>query len=1126
MQLHGVVAAIVASVVAAINAATSAAQAAGRAGRRRTPDAAQLASALAEAANERIPMFNSTKRSLDESRFVVAVMGRFKAGKSTSLNAFLGHRLQPAAVQPETAVPVEVLHAPARTTPLLRIAGSGGQPEELVEGPEAIRARLEAINDEARANPDTLARFDGRLTVEAPLELLKTLPANEARFSFFDVAGKGEFGAEHLSAASDSILRIANYVIVMMEYTKMNEAEGTAALVQLMQQRPHLFETRPGEAWPRVLVLLNKVDAYSSDDQRSVKPADAPAWVSAQLRKAGVEISPECILPFSARGALRARLYLLGRATDAEKVELFGENWLKKAEDLIHAKARAGLEKSGLAAVEEWLRALYVDTRRQLAASAADEIRAGLAAIAECAEAELAGAVAAAEEGAGAVDAAAEALACAESFSRAVSAGLELPELLAAGPFEAALSHRVQAVLAAGAALASGDAAARAAARNRLDWPEAVARFDAAALEADGDARYLAAELRLVPGVAGAKAAEALAGPSAERLRGRLAAAAAAVGVPAPALAALGAGPVLAALEAVAGASPAVQWGAVPPPAKREWKETVTEKKTVLRPVEVEVQESYVEHEPRTRVVKKQVPEEYMEDVPVRTWRDDDEHAFWPWSVLGVMLVAGRRNATEGGLYEIKTRQFEVPGLLGIIVGRRHVNEHTLVRKEFAPRRSWRELWLPLRRAPELWTLLRKRSPVSAGLELPELLAAGPFEAALSHRVQAVLAAGAALASGDAAARAAARNRLDWPEAVARFDAAALEADGGCGGEGTEAEAAARAAELRTAVERYLAAELRLVPGVAGAKAAEALAGPSAERLRGRLAAAAAAVGVPAPALAALGAGPVLAALEAVAGASPAVQWGAVPPPAKREWKETVTEKKTVLRPVEVEVQESYVEHEPRTRVVKKQVPEEYMEDVPVRTWRDDDEHAFWPWSVLGVMLVAGRRNATEGGLYEIKTRQVEVPGLLGIIVGRRHVNEHTLEPCVEPVVKQRTVTKVKERALAEAARPALDALNKSAAERAAAAQAALAAARADEAEARRVLEELAAARATLDTALDAAPTSGAASTPAPPTSEPTAPAADDETRAVQRLAEGGALEDVGSQLTLERLRINGAFGG
>eukprot|EP00741_Cyanophora_paradoxa_P010267 tig00020510_g9940.t1 len=629
-----------------IKAATSAAQAAGRETRRRTPDADQLASALADAANEFIRVLDKTKRSLDESQFVVGVMGRFKAGKSTTLNAFLGQRLQPAATQPETAVPVEVVHTPGRTTPLLRIAGAGDQLGELVEGAESIRARLEAINDEARANHDTLALFDGRLTVEAPLELLTDLPSSETRFSFFDAAGKGEFGAEHLSAASDRILRIANYVIVVMEYTKMNEAEGTAALAQLKQQRPHLFETRPGDS-PRVLVLLNKVDAYNPDEQRSVKPADAPAWVSAELGKAGVMIPPTCVLPFSALAALRARLHLLGRATDAEKAELFreafGRSWKTQTVETLQAEAVAVLKESGLAAVEERLRALYVDTRRQLAASAAGEIRAGLAAISKLAEAELTGATKAVEEGATTAKEATAALASVDGLSREVIAGLELPELLEAGPFEAALSHRAAVVLAATAALVSGSAAARAAARKRLDWPGAIARFEDAVLEADeaccGEGteaeaaaravelwaaveRYFTDELgRLVPDVAGSKVAEALAGPAAEGLHRRLAAAAATVGEPAPALAALDAGPVLEALEAAAGELPPLQWGEAPEPAKRQWTDVKVEHREVLRPTIVEEVESYIEHEVRTRTVEKEVTKLHEVDAPVQVQR-------------------------------------------------------------------------------------------------------------------------------------------------------------------------------------------------------------------------------------------------------------------------------------------------------------------------------------------------------------------------------------------------------------------------------------------------------------------------------------------------------------------------
>jgi ribosome biogenesis GTPase A len=56
----------------------------------------------------------STTRNLaervSEGRFYVACVGQFKRGKSTLLNALLGHAVLPAAVVPVTAVPTVIRH--------------------------------------------------------------------------------------------------------------------------------------------------------------------------------------------------------------------------------------------------------------------------------------------------------------------------------------------------------------------------------------------------------------------------------------------------------------------------------------------------------------------------------------------------------------------------------------------------------------------------------------------------------------------------------------------------------------------------------------------------------------------------------------------------------------------------------------------------------------------------------------------------------------------------------------------------------------------------------------------------------------------------------------------------------
>ncbi|MBN1690070.1 MAG: dynamin family protein [Dehalococcoidia bacterium] len=63
---------------------------------------------------------------LSESRFHLAVLGQFKRGKSTFLNALLGEKLLPSAVVPLTSVPTFISWAPERT---IRVAYSGGRTE-------------------------------------------------------------------------------------------------------------------------------------------------------------------------------------------------------------------------------------------------------------------------------------------------------------------------------------------------------------------------------------------------------------------------------------------------------------------------------------------------------------------------------------------------------------------------------------------------------------------------------------------------------------------------------------------------------------------------------------------------------------------------------------------------------------------------------------------------------------------------------------------------------------------------------------------------------------------------------------------------------------------------------------
>jgi len=62
-----------------------------------------------------------------KSRFHLAVLGQFKRGKSTFLNALLGEKLLPAAVVPLTSIPTYISWSPARK---IKVIYCGGKEEE------------------------------------------------------------------------------------------------------------------------------------------------------------------------------------------------------------------------------------------------------------------------------------------------------------------------------------------------------------------------------------------------------------------------------------------------------------------------------------------------------------------------------------------------------------------------------------------------------------------------------------------------------------------------------------------------------------------------------------------------------------------------------------------------------------------------------------------------------------------------------------------------------------------------------------------------------------------------------------------------------------------------------------
>eukprot|EP00741_Cyanophora_paradoxa_P010263 tig00020510_g9936.t1 len=589
--------------------------------------------ALGTCAKHTEEVLSDLLKTLEEALFKVVFVGRMKTGKSTIINYFIGRRLQPSSVEPQTAFPVAFVHAA-----VLRLLGLDGAPSSVSF--DQVQQLLRSANAAARGGNARAAYAERRVTVEVPLEAMRGLPDLGGRLALIDAAGFGESGAHLLARASEWALERANFVIHVADYTKMNEAEDIAILQELLRKRPCLF--RRGA----VLVLLNKADEHKTDE-RSVTPEAAPEWYRARLREAGVELAAGSVIAVRGLDGLRARLYLQGAASDEEKAELFkdafGRGWQGQTEENLLVEAQAVLEKSGMPAAEGRVRALYEQHGPQLAAAATEELRDRLAALQiaagqtaaalESAKGEADRRFAASEEilreAAGAEDAA-------KSGARVLD--LEAAALLAAlwreeGPALA----RVEAAAAATLAVLSGSEAARAAARRALADPALVARLDAAAAEADGlcggeaetreaaerrrealwaaGRAYLAAELEAAAGRVAAGLEARLAARSAA-LVGSLAALAGRVGAPAPALAAALAELTAAgsAYRAAARAGAEAAGRLLPAAApgggivERAWEEARGVEDVRMVPREYETTETVVEAVERTRTVEKIEP--------------------------------------------------------------------------------------------------------------------------------------------------------------------------------------------------------------------------------------------------------------------------------------------------------------------------------------------------------------------------------------------------------------------------------------------------------------------------------------------------------------------------------------
>jgi small GTP-binding protein len=226
-----------------------------------------------------IQRLHDLRRRLARERFQLAVVGQFKRGKSTLLNALLNGSILPMAVVPLTAIPTFI---ESGETPCVRAIFPSRAPEELkAERPEGLVGRLaELVTEEA--NPHNVLGLS-RVEVALPVSLL------ERGVVLIDTPGVGSTFRHNTEKAEAILPECDAALFVVSPDPPITEVEVA-----------YLAQVRANVA--KLVVVLNKIDLVDADER-----ATAIAFLRRTLAEKAMFDESLPIFPLSARTALRAK---------------------------------------------------------------------------------------------------------------------------------------------------------------------------------------------------------------------------------------------------------------------------------------------------------------------------------------------------------------------------------------------------------------------------------------------------------------------------------------------------------------------------------------------------------------------------------------------------------------------------------------------------------------------------------------------------------------------------------------------------------------------------------------------------------------------------------------------------
>lgn len=216
---------------------------------------------------------------LEGGRVHLAVLGQFKRGKSTILNALLGEPVLPSSVVPLTALPTLLKPGPRRR---LEVAFVDGRPPEVAEAEtgEELQARLSMYVTES-ANPANVLNV-------AHVDVYHPAPLLASGIVLIDTPGIGSTFRHNTEATLNFLPQCDAALFVVSADPPMTEVEAE-------------FLAKVAERVPRLFFVLNKADYLDAGER-----AEALEFLSQVL---GEHLSggvPE-VLCISAKRGLEAR---------------------------------------------------------------------------------------------------------------------------------------------------------------------------------------------------------------------------------------------------------------------------------------------------------------------------------------------------------------------------------------------------------------------------------------------------------------------------------------------------------------------------------------------------------------------------------------------------------------------------------------------------------------------------------------------------------------------------------------------------------------------------------------------------------------------------------------------------